>query len=79
MHEVLLSLGFILLHANNCLYILCEKGQIMIIVIIYVDDMLIASASTAQIISFKKDINRHFKIMDLDEIYYVLGLQIKQD
>ena len=49
--KVMRNLGFEKGQANDCLYILQEKGEIVLLVLVYVDDMAIAGHSLAHITS----------------------------
>jgi len=65
--------------ANNCLYILWEHGKIVLMVLIYVDDMAVAGKKIPGIILFKQNLSKDFKIMDLGEMKFILGIQITRD
>ena len=65
--------------ADDCLYILQEKGEIIMLVLVYVDDMAVAGRSLARITQFKNDLTNVFNITDLGELKYILGIQVKRD
>ena len=73
------KLGFTCTMANNCLYILWEHGKIVLMVLIYVDDMAVAGKKIPGIILFKQNLSKDFKIMDLGEMKFILGIQITRD
>lgn len=79
LHDVLLSLGFKQSHADDCLYILRSNGKIILIVLVYVDDMAVASKNLKRITSFKKNLKSHFDTTNLRKIHYILGLHITWD
>jgi hypothetical protein len=50
----------------------------IIIIIIYVDDLLIAGNSDANIFDLKKLLKQEFEMKDLGELYYLLGIDVIQ-
>ena len=51
----------------------------ILLVLIYADDMAIASNSIVQVETFKKNIAKSFEITDLGELKWVLGIQVGHD
>lgn len=49
-----------------------------IIVIIWVDDLIIAASSEDQLNSFKEKMKSKFNMKDLGKIFYFLGIQFEQ-
>jgi len=76
LHQVMTKLGFTRAMANDCLYILWKHGKIVLMVLIYIDDMAIAGKEIPRIILFKQNLSKNFKIMDLGEMKFILGIQI---
>jgi hypothetical protein len=72
--EVLVKLGFGKTRSDNCLYILREKGDIVLIILIYVGDMAVTGLRFDRIITFKHNLGNQFEIMDLGELKYILGI-----
>ena len=79
LNEVMRNLRFEKGQADDCLYILREKGEIVMLVLVYVDDMAVAGRSLARITQFKNDLTKVFDITDLGELKYILGIQVKRD
>ena len=77
--EVMKELGFEKANADECLYILREDGKISLLVLVYVDDMALASNSMATIRKFKDDLSKHFNITDLGDLHIILGIQVTHD
>lgn len=66
MHSKFISLGFAVCQSDPCVFIKRENDS-LIIVAIYVDDMLIFSSSTKELLKMKELLKRAFKITDLGE------------
>ncbi|XP_031266905.1 uncharacterized protein LOC116125303 [Pistacia vera] len=71
----LLGFGFIQSKSDYSLFTK-HDGDTFIALLIYVDDFLVASNSTAAIASLKTFLNSKFKIKDLGTLHYFLGLEI---
>ena len=54
-------------------------GEEYIYLLLYIDDMLIASKSRFTIDKLKKNLSSEFKMKDLDEVKKVLGMEIERD
>jgi len=76
---MLTNLKFICAFADNCLYIKREKGVIVLLVLVYVDDIAVISPNSIQIISFKSALAKNFEIMDLGKLKFMLGILITHD
>ena len=68
------KLGFTHAIADNCLYVLWEHGKIILMVLIYVDDMAIVGKGISRIVLFKQNLLKDFEIMDLGELKFILGI-----
>lgn len=74
------QLGFEKGHADDCLYILRDKsGEIIMLVLVYVDDMGVAAKQLKFIQRFKDDLRKRFDITDLGELHFILGIQAVRD
>lgn len=67
--------GFI---QSKCDYSLFSKHSIdfISIVLVYVDDIIVASNNLLALIDFKASLNKKFKIIYLDMLKYFLGLEV---
>ena len=45
----------------------------------YVDDLLVTGTDTNMIIEFKKDIAKRFTISDMNEVKWILGMEVERD
>ena len=68
------KLGLTCAFADDCLYIKKKKGKIVLIILVYVDDMAIAALGNMHIISFKMALHNDFDITDLEELKFMLGI-----
>ena len=73
--EALISSGFIQSHHDYSLFTKCS-GSDLVLILVYVDDLLITGSSSQLIQATKLMLNTHFKIKDLGEMRYFLGLEI---
>ena len=72
------ELGFTHLDAETCLYVLQKDGQVCFLVI-DVDDLLLAARSRSHINTIKEMLSSTFKIHNLGEAKYLLGIEIWRD
>ena len=73
--EALISSGFTQSHYDYSLFTKCS-GSDLVLILVYVDDLLITGSSSQLIQATKLMLNTHFKIKDLGEMRYFLGLEI---
>jgi len=59
------NLGLVHSFADNCLYIKKEKGKIVLLVLVYVDNIVVSGPNGHYIVSFKKLLGNDFDIIDL--------------
>ena len=73
------KLGFTCAMANNCLYVLWEYNKIVLIVLIYVDNMTIAEKEIPGIALFKQNLSKDFEITDLGKLKFILDILVTWD
>jgi len=66
-------------HYNSCVYYNKLPGGEYIYLLLYIDDMLIASKSRSTIDKLKKGLSFEFEMKDLGEAKKVLGMEIERD
>ena len=78
--EALKKIGFQNSDVDRCIYVL-NRGHISksIFVVLYVDDLVIATADTETMRNFKIYLMNKFKMVDLKEIKYFLGIKITRN
>ncbi|KAF5468950.1 hypothetical protein F2P56_013058 [Juglans regia] len=62
-------------HEDHCLFTLTTPTSLTLI-LVYVDDILVASNDLSQVTFFKSVISNHFKTKDLGPLKYFLGLEV---
>ncbi|GJW92197.1 retrovirus-related pol polyprotein from transposon TNT 1-94 [Tanacetum coccineum] len=70
----LISLGFIQSHAGSSLFIY-YKGLDSLLILIYVDDILLAGNNSTLISEIKDQLHHTFSIKDLGALHYYLGIE----
>jgi hypothetical protein len=65
--------------ADECLYVLHEKGKVVLLVLIYVDDAAAASKDICWIEWFKHSLQDFFPIKDLGELRHILGIRVTRN
>ena len=76
--EVVTSLGFKENDVDQCIYMLMSAGS-FIILVLYVDDILLASNDMNLLNETKQMLSKHFEMKDLGDASFVLGIQIHRD
>ncbi|TQE12682.1 hypothetical protein C1H46_001702 [Malus baccata] len=76
--QVVTSQGFIENKMDDCIY-LKFKGSKFIFLVLYVDDILIASSDVQLLKETKSMLSSNFEMKDLGEAHYVLGIEIVRD
>ncbi|MCO5567092.1 hypothetical protein L7F22_020777 [Adiantum nelumboides] len=71
--------GYVWSQEDHCLYIKRFNDGSLIILLLYIDDMLIAGKSKDEIALLKDALSKHFATKDLGNALHVLGMCIKRD
>ena len=77
-HQVVLSFGFEVNTVEDCVYHKFS-GSRFIFLVLYVDDILLASSDVELLRETKKFLSNKFEMKDLGEASFVLGIQIHRD
>ena len=72
------EMGFKQSHSDPCVYMMSEDESLLILGI-YVDDIVICGKSLYRIEAIKKDLSDKFKVKDLGELKYFLGVNVIQN
>jgi histone deacetylase 1/2 len=73
----LVKLGFLLSKVDTSLFYYNKRGYI-IFVLVYVDDIIVASCSQAATEALLKDLQSEFALKDLGDLHYFLGIEVKR-
>jgi hypothetical protein len=66
------------LNSDPCVYINKEHGNI-VIVVIYVDDLMVASDNPRKLQRLKSELSKSFEMKDLGPLSFCLGIEFTQD
>ena len=75
LHQWLISHGFTQSKADPAVYIIPDTC----ILLIYVDDIIIIAQDDPWAINFKQDFSVEFRIKDLGELHWVIGMEVIRD
>lgn len=78
LHETLVKIGFKRLQSDASIYIYVRDG-VRIILPIFVDDITLATKSKATADAIVAELSSHFKLRDLGETAFLLGIKIIRD
>ena len=77
-HSVVASYGFVKNKVDQCIY--CKvSGRKFIFLILYVDDILLASSDLGLLHETKRMLSNNFDMKDLGEASFVLGIEINRN
>jgi hypothetical protein len=76
--ETIRSFGFKENEEDNCIYAKFRSGK-FIVLILYVDDILLASSDVSLLLETKRFLSSNFDMQDLGETSFVLGIKIHRD
>jgi hypothetical protein len=71
--------GYSRCHSNHCVYFKRLENGSYIILLLYVDDMLVARYNIQDINVFKNKLSNSFAMKDLDVAKKILGMRITRD
>ena len=70
--------GFVQCPYEHALYVKVRKNDILFVTL-YVDDLIFSENNLDMIEKFKMEMTKEFEMIDLDQMSYFLGLEVKQD
>ena len=77
-HQVIMSFGFEMNMVDDCIYHKFS-GSKHIYLVLYVDDILLATNDIRMLHETKRFLSKKFEIKDLGDASFVLGIQIHRD
>lgn len=75
--KMLIELGFSGSKADTSLFFF-NKGEITMFVLVYVDDIIVASSSEKATTALLQDLKGDFALKDLGELHYFLGIEVSK-
>ncbi|KAK8919208.1 hypothetical protein KSP39_PZI021074 [Platanthera zijinensis] len=75
LYKFMMKLGYIQSQADHTLFIK-RKGNLISILIVYVDDIIITGDYLEEIIHLKEQLSREFEVKDLGKLRYFLGIEV---
>jgi hypothetical protein len=78
LHSTLLSLDYKRLESDRSVYIYAKNG-ILVLIPIFIDDITLASNSQTTLDNTVEELASHFKLRDLGETSFLLGIKITRD
>ena len=78
LQEYLTSIGFVQSTADPCVFIRVE-GKSVTVIAVYVDDLILITAMSEDMTKLKKSLESRFKMKDMGEFHYCLGISAIQD
>lgn len=73
----LLGYGFQRSAVDHSLFFM-KSGDVFVVLLVYVEDVIVASTSMEAISSIKQYLHNAFQIKDLGELKYFLGLEVSR-
>lgn len=65
--------------ADPCVFVLVREDGTTLVVVLYVDDMMIAGSNKQIVDDFKQAIMKRFAVKDQGELRWVLGMEVMRD
>jgi hypothetical protein len=72
------ELGFVASKGDTSLFFF-SKGNLTMYVLVYVDDIIVASSSQEATTALLRKLEKEFALKDLGDLHYFLGIQVKCD
>src|SRR3954471_17486491 len=72
-------ISFIIIQFDHCVYFRFRPGNSFVILLLYVDDILIASNNVEDVMRVKVELNKEFDMKDLGATSRILGIDIRRN
>ena len=79
LREFLISEEFTQGQADPCLFYHMDENRSLVVIAVYVEDLIIAADRDEDIEATKKMLTHRFKLKDLGELSFILGMGVQQD
>ncbi len=78
--SILSTLGFQQCKVDQAVFFKhCKAPRIFIVIAVHVDDCMITASSVAAVNAFKARLRKHVEVMDLSELHWMLGIEVRRD
>ncbi|CAJ2637310.1 unnamed protein product [Trifolium pratense] len=77
--DFLLKTGFVRSNYDSCVYMMKRNEKVILYLLLYVDDILMASSDKQEIQQLKEKLNGEFEMKDLGNAKRILGMDILRD
>ncbi|CAJ2640159.1 unnamed protein product [Trifolium pratense] len=77
--DFLLKTGFVRSNYDSCVYMMKRNEKVILYLLLYVDDILMASSDKHEIQKLKEKLNGEFEMKDLGNAKRILGMDILRD
>ncbi|CAJ2646442.1 unnamed protein product [Trifolium pratense] len=77
--DFLLKAGFVRSNYDSCVYMMKRNEKVILYLLLYVDDILMASSDKQEIQQLKEKLNGEFEMKDLGNAKRILGMDILRD
>ena len=77
-NDIITSYGFVEITVDRCIYIKVS-GSRFVILVLYVDDILLAANDLGMLHDIKKYLSKNFEMKDMGEASYVIGIETFRD
>jgi hypothetical protein len=71
-------LGFKASKVDTSLFFFFKKGSLVMFVLVYVDDIIVASSVPSATTALLKQLNEEFALKDLGDLHYFLGIEVSR-
>lgn len=78
-NDWLLSYGLTPSKVDPCVYVMVSRCGNLLLVVLYVDDLIIAGSNRAMMDAFKKAISTRFSMKDLGALKWILGVEVRRN
>ena len=73
------SLGFTRCEVDQVVFFKLKSNDELTIIVVHVDDCTITGSSLALVMDQKKRVVEHVEVIDLGELHWLLGIEVKRD
>jgi hypothetical protein len=72
------NIEFVRSDADFSVYV-AQVGDVKFLIVVYVDDLILVCNSKDKLLEVKKELFQKFKMKDLGDLHFFLGMEVKRD